>query len=282
MYRRFTAIAVILLALGSTAALGDIPLTVMSFNIRYGTANDGDNSWEHRKDIVVGMLREKAPTIIGTQECLDFQADYLVAHLPHYRWFGVGREADGNGERMAVLYRSDLVSPIDSGNFWLSETPDVPGTSSWNSACNRMATWAKFYHHESKTFFYYVNTHLDHKSEAARQSGAHVLLDFINTLPENAPVILTGDFNSTAVHSEPYTILTDGGMTDAWGAARDQVGPSVTWSAFKAPEPGTNRRIDWILTRGPVAVNRCETVTYNQGGRYPSDHFPVIAQLHIN
>ncbi len=271
-----------LLATASARSLAEeVDLRVMSFNIRFGTANDGDNSWENRKEIVIDMIREQDPVVIGTQECLDFQADFLVEQLPQYRWFGVGREADGSGERMAVLYRADLISPIESGNFWLSETPEAPGSSSWDSACNRMATWARFHHHASGQPFYFINTHLDHRSEPARQGGSKVVLDFIKGLPNDVPLVLTGDFNSIAVSSIPYSILIDGGLADVWDTAAKRVGPAVTWGAFKAPEVDFDRRIDWIMTRGGIVADRCETVTYNRDGRYPSDHFPVVAHLKI-
>lgn len=166
---------ILLVAVAPVASFADTTIKVMSFNVRYGTAPDGVNAWHQRKDLVVDVIRQYDPVVVGTQECLDFQADYIVQALPDYRWFGVGREADGRGEFMAVLYKPRVLSPIDSGNFWLSETPDVPGSSSWNSACNRMVTWARFYHIESKQFFYFYNTHLDHKSEPVRQGGATVL-----------------------------------------------------------------------------------------------------------
>jgi endonuclease/exonuclease/phosphatase family metal-dependent hydrolase len=257
----------------------ETPLQVMSFNIRYGTAADKQNAWPQRKEIVAGVIRQYDPDIVGTQECLDFQAEYLVAELPRYRWFGVGRESDGGGEHMAVLYKKDVLAPIESGNFWLSETPDTPGTSSWNSACNRMVTWAKFYHLETKAFFYYFNTHLDHQSEPARQGGARVLLSRLSQLASGTPIVVTGDFNALAEKSETYSILTGGGLSDAWSTAQERAGPVATWSGFEDPREGSDRRIDWILTRGPVVVHRCETVTYNREGRYPSDHFPVFAKL---
>lgn len=278
---RFLVVLGLLATASARPVAAELDLTVMSFNIRFGTANDGDNSWENRKEIVIDMIREQDPAVIGTQECLDFQADYLVEQLPQCRWFGVGREADGSGERMAILYRADLVSPIESGNFWLSETPHVPGSSSWNSACNRMATWAKFHHHASGQPFYFVNTHLDHRSEPARQGGSKVVLDFIKALPDNVPLVLTGDFNSIAVSSTPYSVLVEGGLIDAWDHATEQVGPAVTWGAFNAPKVDSDRRIDWIMTRGGFVADRCETVTYNRDGRYPSDHFPVVAHLKV-
>lgn len=282
MLLRFVVVLGLLATANVRPIVAEPALTVMSFNIRYGTAQDGDNSWENRKDVVIDMIREQDPTIVGTQECLDFQADYVVEQLPHFRWFGVGREANGSGERMAILYRADRVSPIETGNFWLSETPGVPGSSSWNSACNRMATWGRFYDHESGRSFYFVNTHLDHRSEPARQGGSKVVLEFINSLPVDAPLILTGDFNSIAVSSVPYTVLSEGGLADVWTTALEQVGPAATWGAFKAPEAASDRRIDWILTRGSLVTSRCETVTYNRDGRYPSDHFPVVAALQLS
>ena len=261
--------------------MAETPIAVMSFNVRYGTANDGPNHWDKRKDIVVDTIKTYAPDIIGTQECLDFQAEYIVGKLPDYQWFGMGREVNGGGEHMAVIYKTKSLAPIESGNFWLSETPDSVGSISWNSACTRMVTWARFYHLETKQVFYYFNTHLDHKSEPARQGGAKVIAARISQLPSDAPVILTGDFNSTAGNSEAYSILTGTGLSDAWVAAPERVGPSVTWSAFKAPEEGIDQRIDWILTRGPITVKKCETVTFNKKGRYPTDHFPVFASLSL-
>lgn len=266
---------------GALAASAGTPLGVMSFNVRYGTANDGPDHWEKRKDIVVDTIKAYAPDIVGTQECLEFQAEYIVEQLPKYRWFGVGRETSCGGEHMAVLYKHGVLAPIETGNFWLSESPDVVGSISWDSACRRMVTWAKFLHLETKRTFYYFNTHLDHKSEPARQGGAKVLRDRIAAIPADAPAIVTGDFNSVAGQSEAYTILTGAGLVDAWTAASERAGPSITWSAFKAPREGKDERIDWILTRGPVTTRRCETVTFNRKGRYPSDHFPVFATLTI-
>ena len=254
---------------------------VMSFNVRYGTANDGPNHWDKRKDILVDTIKHYDPEIVGTQECLDFQADYVIEKLSDYRWFGVGREIACDGEHVAVLYKYKKLAPIESGNFWLSETPDVVGSISWNSACKRMVTWARFMDLETKETFYFFNTHFDHKSEPARQGGAKVLRDHIAKLPEGAPVIVTGDFNSAAEDSEAYSILTRAGLTDTWKSASERVGPNCTWSAFAAPDESANRRIDWILTRGPIATSKCETVTFNKDGRYPSDHYPVFAALTI-
>lgn len=272
---------IVVLLVASVTVNAAVTVGVMSFNIRYGTADDGPNHWDKRKEIVAATIEQYDPDIVGTQECLEFQAEYLVEKLPQYRWFGVGREISCAGEHMAVLYKPKVLAPIESGNFWLSETPEMVGSSSWDSACNRMVTWAKFYHLESKQFFYYFNTHFDHKSEPARQGAAKVLRERIAALPDGVAVVVTGDFNSVAGASEAYSILTGDLLSDCWETAKETSGPPVTWSAFAAPQPDTNRRIDWILTRGPVTTLVCETVTFNQRGRFPSDHFPVYAKLAI-
>lgn len=261
-----------------TITAAQTELSVMSFNIRYGSANDGNNAWDLRRDVVANTIREYGPDIFGTQECLLFQAQYLDNALTEYEHFGVGRERNGGGERMEIFYKTNILAPIETGNFWLSETPSVPGSRSWKSANIRMVTWAKFYHLKSKQFFYYLNTHFDHRSEEARAGAAALLAKFIQKLPKDAAVILTGDFNSDAERSEPWRILTRKAMRDSWLDAEKRVGPEVTWSGFKPPSDSVNR-IDWILYRGPLDVLRCETVTYNEDNRFPSDHYPVFAKF---
>jgi endonuclease/exonuclease/phosphatase family metal-dependent hydrolase len=259
--------------------MGETPLSVMSFNVRYGTARDGENAWANRRDILVETIRQYDPDVVGTQECLTSQAEYIVKVLPQYHWFGVGREANGSGERMVVFYRKSRISPMESGNFWLSETPDVPGSGSWDTDCNRMTTWARFYHRKTKRFFYFFNTHFDHRSEPARQGAARLMAARIAELPEGTPAIVTGDFNAIAEKSEPWKIITSKDLKDAWLTAAKREGPGVTWGGFEAPKQDSDRRIDWILTRGPVEVQHCETIVFNESGRYPSDHYPVFARL---
>lgn len=264
-----------------SAASAELTLEIMSFNIRYGTAMDGDNSWRHRKDIVVDTIRKYSPDLCGLQECLVFQAEYIVEQLPEYRWIGIDRDVSGKGEMTAVLYKHKAIFPVASGHFWLSETPDVPASVSWDSSMTRMTTWLHCYHPETKTFFYFYNTHLDHRGKEARKQGITVIADHIAQLPDDTSVILTGDFNAAAENSPPYEVAMEKGLADSWVAAQEKVGPPITWSGFEAPKEDADRRIDWILYRGPVTVLRCETVTYNEEGRYPSDHYPVAAALQI-
>jgi len=263
----------------SAVCAAETPLHVMTFNLRYGTADDGENSWEYRKDIVVRAIRDEHPDILGTQECLKFQADYIASQLAEYDHMGVGREKDGGGERMEVFYRPDVVVPLESGNFWLSETPDVPGSRSWRSANVRMATWARFRHVVTGQKFMFLNTHLDHRSEEARAEAAKMLADWARNQGKRVPVIITADFNATAEQSVPWETLTKV-LQDSWVVAGERSGPPVTWSAFQAPSDEV-RRIDWILVSNGISVSKCKTLTYNESGRYPSDHFPVAAEIEI-
>lgn len=278
-----TRVCIIGLLLALTVAVYAEPfeVNVMSFNIRYGTADDGENSWGDRRDIVVNTIREYSPDIVGMQECLDFQANYIVEQLPQYKWFGVGREADTSGERMAILYKYKWLSPIKVENFWLSETPEVPGSRSWNTACPRMVTAARFFHSRTRQFFVFCNTHFDHRSEAARRGAAKVLLGYVASLEDGMPVVVTGDFNSKAGDSAAWETLVQGDVRDAWLVAEETAGPPLTFGGYEPPTPGIDRRIDWILVRGPIAVEHCETVTYKESGHYPSDHYPVAARLKI-
>ena len=266
---------------GGLGAQGEASLAVMSFNFRYATAPDGDNSWDHRKGVFANAIRACAPDVFGAQECLESQAEFVVQTLPEYHWFGIGRESNGEGEMAAVFYKKKTLSPIETGNFWLSETPDVPGSKSWKSACTRMVTWAKFRHLQSGQLFYFFNTHFDHASEQARQQAARLLLERIKALSGDLPVILTGDFNAAAEEAVAWKTLGDGGFSDAWLTAEKKVGPDITYGGFKPPVEGKKDRIDWILTRGPIKVQQCETVLYSENGRYPSDHYPVTACLRL-
>lgn len=259
----------------------EMDLKVMTFNLRYGTALDGDNAWANRKDILVDTIRNQAPDIMGVQECLVFQAEYIADKLPEYRWLGVDRDVTGKGEMTAVFYRNAAFFPLESGHFWLSETPDVPASTSWDTSLTRMATWVYFYHPETKTRFYFYNTHLDHRGAEARVQGISVIANHVDARRVKDPVILTGDFNAYAQHSLPYDNAMERGFKDAWTTAEQKTGPAVTFSEFNAPDLTLDKRIDWILYQGEVRVALCETVAYNENGRYPSDHFPVFAIMHI-
>lgn len=253
------------------------PLRVMTFNVRFLTPNDEANNWNARRDLVVAMLRAEDPDVIGTQELFKRQGDDIVERLPQFVWFGEGRDGGDDDEHMGVFYRKDRLRVRESGNFWLSDTPDVPGSRTWGNIYPRMVTWARFERIADGATFTLYNTHLPYRDidEPARIRCAELIRARLGKLPQSERVILVGDFNTTA-ESRVHSTLTDL-LTDAWTASPQRSGPEGTFHDFTGtPE----RRIDWILFRG-LKVNWTKTVTTEHEGRYPSDHFPVEVELEL-
>ena len=271
---KHTCLAVLGLAALSWAAEAQT-LRVMTFNVRYPSKGDGVNVWEARRDLLVDTIRQNAPDLFGTQELFHLQGQYIVEKLPELAWFGASRRGNQEDEHMGVFYRKDRLELVESGNFWLSEKPDEPGSMSWDVTLPRMVTWGVFRDRRNDRTLHFFNTHFAHRREdgEARTQSARVIAAHLGKLPAEADVVLTGDFNTDA-GSEPHRILTEL-LKDAREGVSEAKGPTDTFHGFKGtPRPG---RIDWILYRGrlqPVAV---ETITHSQEGRYPSDHFPVLA-----
>jgi endonuclease/exonuclease/phosphatase family metal-dependent hydrolase len=257
----------------------------MSFNIRYGTAADGDNHWEKRKRFLVETIRAFDPDLLGTQETLGFQRDYLATKLRGYDVFGVGREDGREGGEMAALYfKRSRFEKLDGGHFWLSETPDQPGSKSWDSALPRMVTWVKLRDRlqaDAKPILFF-NTHFDHRGVEARKESARLLRRRVAELGESCRVIVTGDFN-TDEGSEPYLELfeaRDGDqapLVDTYRLAHPgRVTNEGTFSGFKADRT-SGPRIDWIAVSGDWTIIKAAIDRTAREGRTPSDHFPVTA-----
>ncbi|NJC03323.1 endonuclease/exonuclease/phosphatase family metal-dependent hydrolase [Xanthomonas sp. 3272] len=271
----FAALALLCIALPALAAPAPAPLRVMSFNVRVPVDTDGDKRWSVRRTAMVALIEQAHPDVFGTQELVQEQAQYLAAQLPDYRWFGKGRRGDDSDEHMGVFYDSRAVSVVESGDFWLSETPQVPGSSSWNTDLPRMVTWALFERRSDKRRFYLLNTHFAHRDqdEAAREHSARLILSRIAALPADIPVVLTGDFNSDPDQGT-YRVLT-ATLGDARARVSEPQGPEKTFQDFTT-QP--TRRIDWILFRG-LAPTRFSTLDQRPGGVVPSDHYPVLAEF---
>jgi len=266
-------------------------LRVMSFNIRYGTANDGENAWEKRKALLVETIQAFDPDLLGTQETLAFQRDELARALPDYDVLGVGRD-DGQerGEMMAVYYRKGRFTRLAGGHFWLSETPEQAGSKSWDSALPRMATWVKLRDKrlpESAPPLAWFNTHFDHRGPQARLESAKLLRRKILELGENCAVIVTGDFNAGEA-SEPYRALfgqaeddAPSPIVDAFRTRHPRPGSHEgTYSGFDA-KPSDGPRIDWIGVSRDWEIAAAAIDRTAKNGRTPSDHFPVTATLRI-
>lgn len=248
-------------------------LSVMSFNIRYGDAQDGTNSWRFRAGYVIKMIEEQEPDVMGLQEALKYQMDYLKEWTKDYEWVGKGRE-DGKkeGEHMAILYNKKTTSIIKWGTFWLSETPDKPSTS-WESACRRTATWALMKDKEGNKFWF-VNTHLDHVSELARINGLALICEKIDSMnPEGYPMVLTGDFNTDYGH--PSLNGLNSIMKDCRDAAF-KTDLSATFNGWGKD----SSTIDYIYFSGFSSCLHFEVINKGYEGRkFISDHYPIKSIL---
>ena len=264
-------------------------LVVMSFNVRYAAANDGENNWDKRKDLACDVVRRQNPDLIGLQEALRSQIDDIRAALPQYGEIGVGRE-DGKtkGEYSAILYRKDRFDVNDSGTFWLSDTPEVPGSITWGNACTRVCTWARFLPKSGKPFYMY-NTHLDHVSQPAREKGMTLIMSQLSGRKHQDPIILTGDFNSG--ENNPVVRYLKGELQFDGVSSGPSKTPLV--DTFRllhkdATEVGTSHgfkggrsaaKIDYIFVQPGVEVLKAEILYDRKDNRYPSDHFPITAAI---
>jgi endonuclease/exonuclease/phosphatase family metal-dependent hydrolase len=261
--------------LGLSAQKVPAGITVMSFNIRMGTANDGTNSWEYRYPATAMMIYDQKPDVVGVQEALYEQVMYLKNALsPDYKVFGVGREDGRNkGEHMEILYNKKTVKVLKWGTFWLSETPKKPSMG-WDAACYRSATWALMKEKKSGRKFYMVNTHLDHIGVVAREKGLQLICNKIAEMNKSGlPMVLTGDFNME---------ITDPSMAPVKKAMKNARTDAVkTDDHFSYNGWGKDSdTIDYVWYSGFSSCTEFQTVTKPYMDRtFISDHFPVKAHL---
>jgi endonuclease/exonuclease/phosphatase family metal-dependent hydrolase len=268
---------VALTALAAAQSPAREPLTVMSFNIRYGTANDGENEWTRRRTMLFDMLREHDADVIGVQEALDFQLDEIIGAVPGYATVGVGRDDGGaRGEFAAILFRRSRFRVAEAGTFWFSDTPAVPGSKSWGNNITRICTWARLIDRDGRGFHVY-NVHLDHQSQPSRERSTQLLLDRIGARAyANDPVLVTGDFN--VGEKNPAIATLFGPFIDTFRAVRPHESPAGTFTGFKYGNI-EGEKIDYILAQPGTEVMHAEIVRFARSERYPSDHFPVIARV---
>ncbi len=243
-------------------------MKILTFNIRYPEPTDGENRWEFRRDSVAETIRLADAHVVGLQEPVLEQLEFLDAALPHYRRFGVSRYGNTDEKYTALLYQPDHVDLLDHGAFWFSQTPDVPASSSWRIHKPYAVNWGYFNDRASHRHFHVYNSHFPYKPDQAeaRVQSARLLAErAVGDL-----VFLTGDFNNPA-GGPVYSILTEH-FHDAHSG--DSPG---TFHSFTGIPSG--HRLDWILYRGAIQVESCVALTSPVFGRYPSDHFPVLASF---
>lgn len=259
-------------------------IRVMSWNIRLDTKSDSVNQWAFRKDAFCNEVINQNPDVLGVQEALPGQMKDMRKRLRGYRSLGVARDDGKNsGEFSALFYKKKVLKPIKSGTFWLSETPDVPGSRGWDAACNRIVTWAEFKHKASGRHFMAFNTHFDHMGEVARVESAQLIIHKIAELGNKLPVVLTGDFNVNSKH-RAYRILTfsenEVVLVDSRVRAKQKTGPEISYISFD-PKFETPDLIDFIFINDDFEVISNDILDFRTRGSYLSDHLPVIVNLII-
>jgi endonuclease/exonuclease/phosphatase family metal-dependent hydrolase len=273
----------ILIILFSVIIVQSQELNVMTFNIRLNTKADSLNAWPFRKDKVASQVLFHKAQLLGVQEALNDQMMELQQLLPGYHYTGVARD-DGKtkGEYSAIFYDTSRLKLISSSTFWLSLTPDVPGSKSWDAAITRIVTWAKFTDKKSRKQFFVFNTHFDHIGREARKQSALLLKQKVVEIAGAVPAIIMGDFNSKPI-DEPIVILNDKNdpirFTDCKElSVSPHYGPSGTFNGFKSKEVD-EYPIDYIFLKGKWKVLQHATLSQTWEGRFSSDHFPVFAKL---
>ncbi len=280
--RRLSAALAALLATASATSQGALqnapetpdPLRVTTFNIRYGKADDGEDSWTHRKDHVVTTIRDRAPHVLGLQEALRFQIDYLEEHLPGYGVVGQGRDGGSKGEWAAILYDRERLELIRHGDFWLSPTPDAVASVGWDAALTRMCTWAVFHDGESDTWFRVWNTHFDHRGAEARAESGKLIAARVADSP--LPDLVLGDLNC-GEDSAALEALRGAGLRDTFRLAHPDAEEVGTFGGFRGRTGGA--KIDYVLADGGFEIVSAAIDHRSFDGHDPSDHFPVHADV---
>lgn len=263
-------------------------MRVMSFNIRFDNPDDGPDAWPHRKDFVASMFRFHNNDLVGTQEGLFTQLEDLDEMLPEFDWVGIGRDAgDERGEFCAIYYRTDRFELIENDTFWLSETPDEPGSQGWDAALPRIVTWARLLDKKNGRRFIVFNTHFDHRGQEARRNSSELILQKVDELSGGDPVIVMGDLNAVE-EQDPYKVLADPELGPVrielfdgfYHSLHGHHGPASTWNGFDRIFP--DRRIDYIFVNSNFSVIQHGILADIRDGHFPSDHLPVVADLTFN
>ena len=255
------------------------PLNIMTFNIRYGTANDGENNWVFRKEMVFDVIENFNPDFLGLQEALGFQINEILEKFPSYKIIGVARE-DGklNGEFSAILYKSENFKVDTSETFWLSDFPQTPGSKTWGNNYSRICTWGKFLETNSGKYFFILNSHFDHESVSSRIKSAEAIIKKVESFGTSLPIIFMGDLN-TGETEETIKIIKQNNFVDSYYAVNNKSEADGTFNSFKGEVNG--EKIDYIFINNIFSAAKAEIIRTNKNGKFPSDHFPVSAVLNF-
>ena len=262
------------LKMGAVSEAEPGTVRVMSFNIRCGEFPD-------RGEIVPRLIADYHPDSLGLQECTYDWYNYLRLFLKDdYAFVGVGRDTGDRsitcGEMSLVLYRKDKYKLVDSGTFWLSETPDEVSFG-WDAACRRVCTWVLLENKETGERYAHVNTHLDHEGPLARVNGVELVKE--KALSFDVPTVVTGDFNFKK-GTDLYNSLVTGGLIDTQDVAEYTM-YGKTYHGYNGGSEGNP--IDFICTNDKVSeVKTYKIIRDMYDGKYTSDHYPIFSDMVIS
>ncbi len=254
-------------------------LTVGTYNLRYDNKGDTGNLWVDRAPVVASLIRFHDFDIFGTQEGLLNQLNDISNALPQYARYGIGRD-DGidKGEHSAIFYKKDEFKLLNKGDFWLSQTPDTPSLGWDATCCNRICSWVYLQHKKNGKKFYFFNVHYDHQGVVARKESSKLILQRIKKIAGNAPVIFTGDFNGSNTSEWYITIANSGLLKDTYNQVEFPYANNASFNGFGANKQ-SNDIIDHIFTTGDFTISKWGVLTDTYYGKFPSDHFPVLAEI---
>lgn len=257
------------------------PVVAATFNLRYDNPGDSGNLWKDRAPAVSNLIRFHDFDVFGTQEGLKNQLDDISTALPEYARFGKGRD-DGKekGEHSAVYYKKDRFTLLKGGDFWLAETPDKP-VKGWDATCcNRICSWVHLQDKKTGKKFYFFSVHFDHQGKIARRESSKLMIEKIKSIAKNEPVILVGDFNADR-NSEPYLILKNSKVVhDSFEDVKFPYANNASFNAFGKSLHKTDV-IDHIFISPTLKAAKWGILTDSYHGKFPSDHFPVVAVINL-
>jgi len=256
--------------------------SVMTYNIRLDTQTDGVNAWPNRKAKLIALIAKNNPDILGLQEVLHHQMQDLQSGLLEYAFVGVGRD-DGKekGEYSAIFYKKEKFDVVKQNTLWLSETPDVPGSKSWDAAITRVATYAQLKDKTSGQTFLVLNTHFDHIGKQARLNSAIFIKGFMDGYlhsNKKMPVIITGDFNSEPTEPPYQNMIDEIGMK--FYDTRPADSTTGTFCGFTV-NAMTCKTIDYIFHSSGWKTESYQVLADHDGTYYPSDHLPVFVRVSL-
>lgn len=277
MQRSYWLFLVLLL---SNPSLYAQDLRIASYNIRYDNKGDSGNLWVNRQPVISALVQFHDFDIFGIQEGLRHQIDTLSASLPAYAWYGIGRDdGQAKGEHSSIFYKKAKFKLLRKGDFWLSETPEKPGPG-WDARLNRICSWVQLQDLKTKKKFYCFNVHYDHQGVKARQESSVLILQKIKAIAGTAPVVLTGDFNGDHKSQWYLSIANSGQLKDTYREAALPYANNGSFNGF-GKTMNSKEIIDHIFVTKGWKVKKWAVLTDSYHGKFPSDHYPVVADLRL-